>query len=82
MICHRDYADRVFASFPHQIQSEYYCVNISVYIEGIALENLSALPEIGINSSTQSYPSHSVFHYFLSDGRKKYSAKTTSHIKH
>ena len=42
VLCRRDYAERVVASFDHQIQSEYYSGNISVSIEGIALENFSA----------------------------------------
>ena len=45
MLCRHDYADRVVASFPHKIQSEYYGGNISVSIEGIALESFSALPQ-------------------------------------
>ena len=32
VICRRDYAERVVANFPIQIQSEYYCVNIYVSI--------------------------------------------------
>ena len=42
MLCRRDYAERVVASFTHQIQSEYYGGNISVSIEGIALEKFCA----------------------------------------
>ena len=42
VICHCDYAERVVASFSHQIQSEYYGGNISVYIEDITLEHFSA----------------------------------------
>ena len=41
VLCPRDYAERVVARFSHQIQSEYYGGNISIYIEGIALENFS-----------------------------------------
>ena len=52
LLCRRDYAERVVTSFAHQIQSEYYGVNISVSIEGIALENVSALSKADINSST------------------------------
>ena len=36
VLCRRDYAERVVASFDNQIQSEYYGGNISVSIEGIA----------------------------------------------
>ena len=37
VLCRRDYAKRVVASFAHQIQSEYYGGNRYVYIEGTAL---------------------------------------------
>ena len=65
MLCSRDYAKRVVASFAHQIQSKYYGENISVSIEGIALEHLSALPQTEINSFTKSCPRHAVFHYLF-----------------
>ena len=65
VLCRRDYAERVVASFPHKIQSENYGVNISMYIEGNALEHFSALPERGIKLSTKSCPRHAVFHYFF-----------------
>ena len=35
VLCRCDYAERVVASFAHQIQSEYYGGNRSVSIEGI-----------------------------------------------
>ena len=41
VLCRRDYAERLVASFSHQIKSEYYCGNISVYIEVISLEHFS-----------------------------------------
>ena len=44
VLCCHDYAERVVASFAYQIKSEYYGRNISVSIEGIALEHLSELP--------------------------------------
>ena len=37
VLCLHDYAESVVASFPHQIQSEYYGGNRYVSIEGIAL---------------------------------------------
>ena len=37
VLCLRDYAERVFSSFAHQIQSEYYSGNRSVSIEGVEL---------------------------------------------
>ena len=49
ILCRRDYAERVVASFTRQIQSERYGVTISVYIEGIELEHFSALPKANIN---------------------------------
>ena len=42
VLCRRDYAERVVASFAKNIQSEYYGENISVSIEGIALEHFIA----------------------------------------
>ena len=53
VLCLRDYAERVDASFTHKIKSEYYSGNISVYIEGIALEHFNVLTNTGINSSTE-----------------------------
>ena len=63
LFCHV-YAERVVASFPHQIQSEYYSVSISVSIEGIALEHFSTLPNSVINSFTKSCTRHALFNYF------------------
>ena len=60
----RDYAERVVARFANKIQSEYYGGNISVSLEGIALEHFSAAPQADINSTTPSRQSHAVFHYF------------------
>ena len=51
VLCRRDYAERVFYSFYHQIQSEYYGGNISVSIEVIVLEHFSELPKEYINSA-------------------------------
>ena len=61
VLCRRDYSERVVASFSHQIQSKCYGGNLSVSIEGIALENFSALPQIEIKSSTRPCPRHAVF---------------------
>ena len=77
----RDYEERVVASFSNQIQSEYYGGNRSVYIEGIALENFSAAPQVDINSSSLPCPRHAVFHSFLSDDSKQDAATTTAHSK-
>ena len=53
VLCRRDYAERVVASFAHQIQSTYYGGNRYVSIEVIALENFNSLPQTEINSSTK-----------------------------
>ena len=47
VLCWNDNTDRIVSSFAHQIQSEYYIGNWSVYIEGIALENFSASNQAG-----------------------------------
>ena len=81
VLCRRDYAERVVASFANQIKSKYYGGNRSVSIEGIALEHFSAAPQSDINSSSLPCPRHSVFHSFLSDDRKQDAATTTAHSK-
>ena len=81
VLCRRDYAERVVASFANQIQYEYYDGNRSMSIEGIALEHFSAAPQADINSSTLSRPQHAVFHSFLSDNSKQDAATTTAHSK-
>ena len=81
VICRRDCTERLVASFAHQIQSEYYGVNISVYIECIELEHFSALTKADINSTTPSRQRHAVFHYFLSNNSKQDAATTTAHSK-
>ena len=82
MLCPRDYAERVVASFSHRIQSEYYSGNRSLSKEVNALENFNVLPQTGIKSSTKSCPRHAVSHSFLSDDSKQDAATTTAHIKH
>ena len=42
ILCRCDYVERILSSFAHQIQSEYYGRNRSVYIEGISLDHFSA----------------------------------------
>ena len=79
MLCRRDYAERIVASFLNQIQSGYYGENRSVSIGGIALEHFSALPQTEINAYTELFPRHAVFHSFLSDDSKQDSAATTAH---
>ena len=82
VLCRRDYAESVVASFAYKIQSEYYGVNRSVSIEGITLEHFSALPQTEINSSTKPCPHHAVFHSLLSDDSKKDSTTTTENRKY
>ena len=65
VLCRRDYAERVLASFANQIQSEYYGGYRSVSIEGIALENFSTAPQSDINSSSLPCPRYAVFHSFF-----------------
>ena len=79
MLCRCAYAEMVVASFYNQIQSEYYGGNVSVYIEGIALENFSELPQTEIKSSTKPCPLHAVFHSFLSDDSKQDDATNNAH---
>ena len=81
VLCRRDYAERVVASFSNEIQSEYYGGNISVSIEGIVLEHFSAAPQTDINSSTLSRPRHAVFHSFLYDYSKQDATTTNKHSK-
>ena len=81
VLCRRDYAERVVASFADQIKSECYGGNRSVSIEDIALENFSAAPQADIKSSTLSRPRHAVFHSFLSGDSKQDAATTTVHSK-
>ena len=52
VLCRRDYAERVVASFANQIKLEYYGGNIYVSIEVIELEHFSAVTQADINSST------------------------------
>ena len=64
VLCRRDYAEGAFSRFSHQIQLAYYGGNISLSIEGIALEHFSELPQTNINSTIPSRKRHDVFHYF------------------
>ena len=79
VLCRHDYAGRLIASFANKIQSEYYGGNISVYIEGIALEHFSALPQAYINSTKLSHQRHALFHSFLYDDSKQDVATITAH---
>ena len=81
VLFHRYYYERVDDSFPPKIQPESYCGNRFMSIEGILLENLSELSLTEIKASTESYPRHALFHYFLSDDSKQDTTTTTAHIK-
>ena len=52
-----------------------------MYIEGIVLDNFSAVPQTNINSNTPSHQRYAVFQYCLSDNNKHDAATTTSHRK-
>ena len=79
MLCCRDYAESLVASFSNQIKSEYYGENISMSIEGISLEHFSTLPQTEIKPPTKPCTRHELFHSFLSDDSKQYAA--TAHRK-
>ena len=81
VLCRRDYAEILVASFANQIQSEYYGRNITVSIEGIALEHFSAPTHTEIEVTPQVRTRHAVFHSFFSDASKQYSSTTTAHRK-
>ena len=66
---------------PTKYKLEYYDGNRSVSIDGIALENFIALPQIEINSYTKPFPQQVLFHSFLSDDIKQDSDTTTAHSK-
>ena len=65
VLCRCDSDERSVASFSHQIKSEYYGANISVSLEGIALEHFSALPKADISLTATPRQSHTVFHYLF-----------------
>ena len=81
VLCRCGYSERLVTSFDHQIKSEYYGGNISVSIEGIALEHFSAVPTADISSTTPPRQRHAVFHSFLSDDSKQDAATITAHSK-
>ena len=71
VLCRRDYAERLVASFDNQIQPEYYGGNRSVSTEGIELEHFSAATQTYINSYTLPRPWHAVSYSFLYDDSKQ-----------
>ena len=62
VVCRCDYAERVVASFAHQIQCEYYGRNLSVSIEGIVLDNFSAPTQAETAATPQEHTRHDMFH--------------------
>ena len=81
MLCCRDYAERVVASYAHQIQPYYYGGNISLSIEVIVFEHFSELTQTEIKASTKPCPLHAAFHSLFPDDRKQDAANTTAHRK-
>ena len=81
VLCRCEYDKRVVTIFDNQIKPEHFGVNISMYIEGIALEIFSAVPKSDIKSSTISRQSHVVFNSFLSDNSKQDATTITAHSK-
>ena len=63
------------------MQYEYYGSNISVYIEGIALESFSRAEPFLSLSKSKSCKEHAGIHYFLSDDIKQDAATTYAHRK-
>ena len=83
VICRCDYAERVVAGFAHKIQSQYYGGNISVYIEGIAMEYFIAFTKGRYKFNyTITSTSCSVSIFLKYDDSKQYVATTTSHRNH
>ena len=80
MLCHRDYTERVVASFAHQIQSEYNGGNLSVSIKGISLKHFSATTHNETETTPQACTRHDVFQFFSNDSKQHY-ATTIAHIK-
>ena len=64
VLCHRDYAERVVASFAHQIQSEYYGGNRAVSIEVIVLEKFSEPTHTESAATAKELTHHAMFYSF------------------
>ena len=64
VLCCRYYDERLVASFVHQMQSEYYCGNRSMFIEGIALEHFGEKARPETATTPQARTRHAVFHSF------------------
>ena len=70
LLCWRDYSERILSRFAHQIQSEYYCGNCSVYIEGVSLDHSSASNQANSQLISETVSRQAVFCSFLLDYRK------------
>ena len=66
--------------FCNQTQSEYYGINQSVSIEGIAVDHVSERQN-GSNSNYLSYENGSTFHSFMSYDSSQDGETTVSHTK-
>ena len=74
------YAERLVSIFTRQVQCEYCGGNISLYIEGIVLEQFSTFKQLVVLSYSGDLSWHAVFHSFSSDEIKQ-DAGTTSDIQ-
>ena len=53
------------SQFSHQIKSEYFGGNISVYVEVISLDHFSSTYQVTSSAYFQSLKLHALFYYFL-----------------
>ena len=60
-MCRSDYADRVEDSFANQIQPEQYGGNISVYIDGISVDQYKQAQQTQIGCAPVKTKSHDMF---------------------
>ena len=65
VLCRSDYVERILSSFAHQIQSEYYGGNRSVFIVVIALENISASNQASLSLTSETVSNKVVFINFI-----------------
>ena len=70
------------ATFSKQTQYEYCGINISVYIEVIALYHFSALQNSSMLSEPSNLSLHALFHSFLPNNIKYYSTTISPHRKY
>ena len=65
LLCCCDYAERVVASFAHHTQYKLYGGNLYVSIEGIALEQFSAITHLEMELIPKSHTRHAMFNSFF-----------------